>query len=211
MRKRTRLGLANLLTIFLLLVNIMSPLNPIYAEDLTGTDKTSVLTDFSAVIKQNGAVINEGDTFISTDPISIEISFSVPVSGDYPTPANPVNKGDTASFQLSDAFNLISGSTIALNMGSINVAHVTFATDPITKMVTANVVFDGADEVFDGTSDTVTCQFSANFEYDATAAPVTGGDYLVTILEKTFTVTVPPQEIIYDVTKFSKINIKYIF
>ena len=194
--KKNRLTL--FFTILMLIINMILPTSITFADS---SDKTSALTDFTATIKQGSTVFEEGDTLDSTLPITIEISFGVPVIGDDPEPANPVYKGDTASFELSNAFNLVSGSTIALNMGDINVAHVTFVTDPTTHMVTANVVFDGEDSVFDGTSNTVTCDFSASFEYDASNVPGSGGDFLISILEKTYTVNVPPEQIIYDVTK----------
>lgn len=168
-----------------------------YAADISA----SVLTDLTATITQDGSAILEGGSITSTKPIRVGISFGVPVSGDNPTPADPVQKGDTVTFDLSSAFTLLSGDTIELKMGTLLVGHATFTTDPITNMVTATVTFDGDNSVFDGTSNTVTCQFGANFEYDGSGAGGSTGDHTVTILEKTYTVNVPALPIEYDVTK----------
>jgi ribosomal protein L2 len=168
-----------------------------YAADISA----SVLTDLTATITQDGAAIPEGGSITSTKPIRVEISFGVPVSGDDPTPTDPVQKGDTVTFNLSSAFTLLSGDTIELKMGTLLVGHATFTTDPITNMVTATVTFDGDNSVFDGTSNTVTCKFGANFEYDGSGTGGSTGDHTVTILEKTYTVNVPALPIEYDVTK----------
>lgn len=199
MKKSKKHRLISWAMVFLMLLSIF-PLGTVYAEE-TGTDKTSVLTDFAASVIQSGNEIPEGGTLTSTEPISVEISFRVPVEGDEPTPGNPVKKGDTATFQLSSAFKLISDDDISLKMGAITVGHVSFTTDPDTGMVIAHVVFDGDEGVFDGTYNTVTCKFNADFEYDASGDSGSAGNHIVTILEKTYTVVVPASEIVYEVTK----------
>ncbi|HWQ76442.1 MAG TPA: DUF5979 domain-containing protein [Syntrophomonas sp.] len=167
-----------------------------YAADVTAT-----LTNITATVTQDGNTIDEGDTITSTKPIRVDISFGVPVEGDDPTPPATVKQGDTAQFQLSDAFTVLTGGSIDLKMGTLLVGHASFTTDPVTNMVTANVVFDGDASVFDGTSHTVTCQFHADFEYDNSGAGGSTGDHTVTILEKTYTVNVPALPIEYKVTK----------
>jgi len=183
-------------------MSIITPIDLIKAEDpLIGVDKTNALTDVEISISQNGVDISEGGTIYSQDPIRVEISFNVPVFGDDPEPDVYVNKGDTATFELSDAFSLISGSTIELTTGSIVVAHVNFNTNITTGMVTAEVTFDGDDVVFDGTSNNVSAQFVANFEFDDSGAPSSGESYTVVILGKTYTVEVLPQPIVHTITK----------
>lgn len=171
-----------------------------------GADKTSALTDFIAKVTQNGVEITDGGSLTSTDPINIEISFGVPVAGDDPTPSVPVYQYDTATFRLSDAFTLVSGESIALKMGDITVGHVHFATDPATRMVVAEVLFDGDTGVFDGTYNTVSCRFSADFEYDDNGDAGGTGEHIVTILEKTYTVVVPAPDILYNLTKTGQVN-----
>jgi hypothetical protein len=117
------------------------------------------------------------------------------------------SKGDTVKFVLSSAFTLLSGDTIELKMGTLLVGHASFTTDPDTNMVTATVTFDGDDSVFDGTSNTVKCEFGANFEYDGSGSSGSAGDHTVTILEKTYTVNVPVLPIEYDVTKTGTVNL----
>jgi len=170
-----------------------------------GTDKTDVLTDFVAKVTQNGVEITEGGSLTSTAPINVEISFGVPVIGDEPTPNNPVYQYDTATFELSSAFTLVAGATISLNMGTIVVGHVTF-TETATGIVIANVLFDGDASVFDGTYNTVTCRFNADFEYDDTGDAGSWGEHVITILNKTYTVIVPTPDIIYTMTKSGALN-----
>ncbi len=170
-------------------------------------DVTSWLTNVTLTVSQNGGSISPGGTISSTDPILVNVSFWVPVEGDEPTPANPVKKGDWAEFQLSNAFALTSGTTIPLNTaGGIRVGTVTFSTGS-GGMVTARVDFNGDDEVFDGTYNSVECEFNATLEYNSSGAPVTGGEYEVMILDKTFTVVVPPVEIVYTATKTGTVHL----
>ena len=197
MVKRKRQLLMTWTMALLMIINVFLPFCVARAADIS----TSVLTDLTATVTQDGAAIPEGGTITSTKPIRVELSFGVPVEGDDPTPPAPVHKGDTVKFDLSSAFTLLSGDTIELKMGTLLVGHAAFTTDPDTKMVTATVTFDGDDSVFDGTSNTVTCQFGSNFEYDGSGAGGSAGDHTVTILEKTYTVNVPALPIEYDVTK----------
>lgn len=203
MKKRKKRLLISCTMILMLLLNVF-PLNRAYADE---SDKTDVLTDFKALVIQNGTEVPVGGTLTSTEPISVEISFGVPVEGDEPAPGNPVKKGDTAAFQLSSAFKLNSVNNIELKMGSITVGHVNFTTDPVTNKVAANVVFDGDEGVFDGEYNTVTCKFNANLEYDASGNSGTPGDHVVEILEKSYTVNVPRPEIVYGVTKSGTPNL----
>ena len=197
MNNRKKRLIISWLMVLMTLLNIF-PSNPVNAASVENQ-----LTDLKATISQNGTEIAEGGTLTSKEPISVEISFGIPVEGDEPTPSNPVKKGDTAAFELSNAFNLISGSTLELKTDGITVGHVTFTTDASTKMVTANVSFDGENAVFDGTEGyhDVTCKFSASLQYDASGAPVEGEDATIQILGKTFTVNVPPVEKVYTVSK----------
>ncbi len=187
----------------MMMVNLIPFQMVVYAEEEeTGTDVTDDLTDLVAVVSQGGAQIEENGTLTSTEPISIVISFGVPVEGDVPTPANPVQKGDFADFELSNAFTLLSGANIELKTGdNIVVGHVEITRDSTTGMVAARVDFDGENEVFDGTYHSVKCYFSAELEFDPIGGVSPGEDCEVTILEKTYTVTVPPLETEYTVAK----------
>lgn len=170
-------------------------------------DRTDDLGQLLVEVKQEGVIIPAGGQINSDDPISVYVSFDVPVKGDDPTPPVTVKKNDTAYFELSNAFSILSGATIPLKDGGVLVGHVSFVTDPDTKMVTAKVLFDGDDEVFDGTVNTVKCQFHAEFEFDATGSPVTGGEQIVTILDKDYTVVIPPAKIIYGAEKSGTLDL----
>lgn len=203
MLKRKRKLLMTWVITLAMIINAFLPFNTVYAADIS----TTALTDLKATVTQDGAAIPEGSTLTSSKNIRVEISFGVPVEGDDPTPANPVQKGDTVKFDLSSAFTLLSGDTIELKKGSLLVAHATFTTDPHTNMVTATITFDGEDSVFDGTSNTVTCQFGADFKYDSSGAGGSTGNHTVTILEKEYTVNVPALPIEYVVTKTGTENL----
>lgn len=170
---------------------------------LNGTDKSSALTNLSASITQNGKEITVNDKISHTDPISVSISFGVPVEGDEPTPTDAIRKGDTASFKLSKAFTVVTGTSFQLTFGGLPVAHVELVSDANTQEVTANIVFDGDDEVFDGSTgiNTVVGRFNAELLYDASGNGGDEGDHTVMILDKTYTVNVPPAEIIYTSSK----------
>lgn len=189
----------SVLLTMILILNIL-PIPVVNADDL-GNDITANLTDLVVTISQEETEIEEGGTIDSTLPISVVLSFSVPVEGDEPTPEFPIHYGDYAVFPLTDSFQLLSSDYIPLKQGDILVGHVSFATDPLTGMLCAYVVFDGDEEVFDGTYNTVECWFSAVLEYDSSGEAGEPGEHLVDILEKTFIVEVPPGEIIYEISK----------
>lgn len=172
----------------MLLFNFV-PISSVYAAEIN----KDVLIDLKATITQDGANIPEDGNLDSTKPIRVDISFGVPVKGDDPTPDNPVKKGDTVKFNISKAFKLTTPTTVGLKMGGVLVGTATFETDSITKMVTASVTFNGDEKVFDGTLNTVKGEFGAEFEYDTSGDSGAEGDHNVTILEKTYTVTVPPK------------------
>ena len=139
----------------------------------------------------------------------MEISFGVPVEGDQEWEDEDlfVHKGDFALFDLGDSFYLKSSASIELKDKHDHlVGHVTFSTDDETGVVTARVEFDGEDDIFSNDSHDVTAKFRAEFEYNADGDAGSAGDHHVTILEKTYTVTVPPVEILYNVEKTGSIN-----
>lgn len=213
MKKNQRVPV--LLLVFVLMFSNFFQFGSVFAEEDTGggvlpttavIDPT-VLKDFTATVKQEGVPIPEAGTITSDKSIRVDLSFGIPVQGDDPTPPNPVKKGDTISFAVSNAFTLLSSASIELKMGTTKVGTATFTTDPATKMVTANVLFDGDDLVFDGTSNTVTVQFGGDFEYDDSGASGSTGDHIVSILEKNYTVNVPALPIIYDVSKTGIANL----
>ena len=158
--------IAYLMILMILLLSVSSMFGLSYALPAASLDKTSILTDVLTKVSQNGAEISSTGTLTSEDPISVEISFGVPVKGDDPTPADFVEQGDTASFALSTSFDVISTDSIPLNMGDIVVGHVKFETDSVTHMLYAKVDFDGDIGVFNGDSHTVTCKFNTNYIKD---------------------------------------------
>lgn len=65
----------------------------------TGADVTDILTNLAATVKQGNRVIpNDGTGTLTTDDISVRVSFGVPVEGDNPLPDQVVHQSDTATF-----------------------------------------------------------------------------------------------------------------
>ncbi len=193
------------LTLLMLLSSVT--MSPVKAEDY----EPSILKDIVAIVSQDGGVILEGGTIDTSKEIEVDISFGVPVKGDFdePIPSDTqfIKKGDTVKLQLSDAFTLLSSNTIELKMGTIKVGTASFVTDPITKMVTATITFDGDDEVFDGTSNTVTAQFKAKFKFDGESFGGNPEDYVIKILQKEYSLYIPPLPISFDVTKTGVVDL----
>ncbi len=204
--KSTIFKIWNSLLVLVMLFSAVA-LSPVRAVDLD----PSILIDLIASVSQDGVEIIEGGTIDSTKLIRVQISFGIPVIGDFDEPipidAEYVEQNDTVSFELSSAFTLLTSGSIQLNMGSIKVGTATFLTDPITGMVIATVLFDGDDEVYDGTSNAVTAWFIADFEFDRDAFSAAGGDVVVKILEKDYTLSVPALPIVYNVTKSGVVNL----
>lgn len=206
MKKKKQWWLCLVMAVLLLCDVILSP-GMVYAVENPGTDKTAVLTDFVGTIVQNEQEIEENGTLTNKDPVSVKVSFGVPVEGDEPSPENPVQKGDTATFELSSSFQLLSYEDISLKMGEVTVGHVSLTTNNDTKKVTAHVKFDGDLEVFDGTSHTVACNFDARLQYDEANDAGSVGEHVVSILGKTYTVVVPEPEIDYEVKKSGTVDL----
>ncbi len=153
-------------------------------------------------VSQNGQVVAPGGTLSSVDPILLSLAFGVPVQGDTPVPANPVRQGDTAVFQLSDAFRVSEDRTFPVTSATgILVGHATISTDPNTKMTTARIVFDGEPEVFSGDYADVKVKLLAEFLYDNSGPGGTGGDHTIVILGKSYNVNVPVVETAYKMAK----------
>ncbi|MDG0790355.1 hypothetical protein OMP38_05450 [Cohnella ginsengisoli] len=173
-----------------------------------GGDKTSALTELTAVVKQGSTVINPGDTInISNgDTLSVEVSFRVPVAGDDPAPPTVVEQGDTASFELSQGFTLLSGTTLTMIHkdpinGDKRVGTATL--NSAGGSVNADILFDGDSVIFDenGGYYNVSGEFSAQLRYDNSGSAGDEGNHTITILGKTYTVVVPPTPVVYNVAK----------
>ena len=169
---------------------------------LDGTNKVSALTNLSASITQNGKEITVDDKISHTEPVTVEISFGVPVEGDV-DPVDPIRKGDVASFKLSTGFAVLNHTSFDLEFSGYKVGEIELVSDSATQEVTVNILFNGDDEVFDENSgiNSVIGNFKAQLQYDASGDGGDEGDHEVMILDKTYTVNVPPAEIIYTSSK----------
>ncbi|WP_027398900.1 MSCRAMM family protein [Anaerovorax odorimutans] len=209
-RKRSPASPIAFILVLMLLFSLFTPVA--YAAE--GTDVTDNLTEQEVTLKQDDKILTTSDKIDSEKELSVEISFRVPVIGDEPTPANPVNAGDTARFEVSDKFALMASSTGSkeLKFGTITVGHLTLVsgTGSEAGKVFAEVQFDGDELLFDGsdpTLNTVKCQFTANLKYDKTGDDGTEKDVTVSILEKNFTVHVAEAPVEYTVVKSGTVNL----
>lgn len=193
----------------LLALNLLVPIGTVYAEGGTGTDKTSALTNVSVAVKQNGTEIT-GDTLPNADNLSIEVSFGVPVAGDYPAPATPVVKGDTADILLGKGFTLSAASgglPIALTLsGNTVIGQVTAFNTDSDKNVTAHVVFDGA-AMSDADISGIRAGFNADLQVNNDSGQAGGNNTIFTILNKTYTIVPPAAPITYNVTKSGTVDL----
>lgn len=203
----------------LLILNLLAPLGTVSAAG--GADKTTVLTNVGVTVKQNGTEIT-GSTLENADNLSIEVSFGVPVAGDYPDgtpdPGTIVQQGDTADISLGKGFSLsaVSGSLpIALVTESgITVGHITAFNTSDTGAVTAHVEFDvqhgaGGDNLIDFENDSgVKAGFNANLQVNSDGGQDGSGNTIFTILNKTYTIVPPAVPTTYTVTKSGTVDLK---
>lgn len=182
----------------------------------TSADMSSYLKSVSATVTQNGAEITDSQKIDSSKEVDVKFSFRVPVIGDG-NETNVVKQGDTAKIALSKGFSLLSPSgTFELKNGSTKVGTVSISSDSVAKDLTANIVFDGESSVFDGTDDgsgiwsNVVCSFSCKLKYDSSGNDGTSGDHTVTIINKEYTVTVPPAALIISGETSGIVNGQYI-
>lgn len=175
-----------------------------------GEDKTGALENLRAELKQGEDKIEEGGKLNGKEKVSVDIFFDVPVEGDEPTPPVIINRNDTAEFDLSDGFKLLEGKTVELKekSGTNVIGHAKISLNPDTKVVSAHIIFDGDEEVFDGTLNTVSGWFHLDFDLDTSDIPQKEGEKQIYVLDKSYTVVIPPVEIVYEVKKSGNFNMK---
>lgn len=198
MIKRKRQILMTWAMVLTMLFNMFVPLNMAFA---TGADVKNLLLNQTISVKQDGNAIVEDGIIDSSKPIEIKISFGVPVEGDGTAAADAVHYGDTATFAVSEQFSLLSGSSVELKTkdNAYTVGHAVFKeTD---GKVTAEVTFDGEENIFTDDYADVSCEFSAKLQYNGTGANDAGEEKIITILNKTYILKVPAKEKIYTVVK----------
>lgn len=190
----------------LVLVILVGSLTPVGSRATAAGDKTGVLTNLTPIVTQGGKPITGNDKIDSNLPIEVRASFGIPVLGD--GVPNVVDYLDTAVLELSEKFSLLSGTSIELRTGEGDlVGHVTLITDPSTKKIRADIQFDGDQDVFTNPGNNgVSAWFDARLQYDSSNGDDVEGDHQVAILNKTFTVVVPPKEIVYEVKKDGVVN-----
>ncbi len=157
---------------------------------------TDRLLNLNVAVKQNGTTFTEVNwsTLDTKEAINLAFSFGVPVQGDGIYTENQVVKYmDTASFLLAKGFNLDSGTgPFELSFGPKKVGTLTVANDLGNKTITANIVFDGDQDVFNTNNwSNVNITFNANIKYNRAVGNVEGGLETFEFLSKTFDIMVP--------------------
>ncbi len=185
-------------------------------EPFAAVDK--ILTDISAKVTQNGKDVTNALNINYQQPLSVEISFGIPVLGDYEDPDDPdgpyVSQGDTATFTLGEGFTILAPVTFNLvhKAGQTNysVGTLTLSKNASTGKMEATVEFNGDEDVFNGNEEigihNVTAEFTANLKYDNSNDDGNGKTDSVKILDKSYTVAVPALDITYEKSKTAYID-----
>ncbi len=188
------------------------------AEVFNSKTVTELLKPFSAKVIQNNADVTESADIDYKKPLSVEISFDVPVLGDWlEDPGNPdlyVSKGDIATFKLGNGFTILAPTSFELNhkvgQQSYKIGTLTLAKNSLSGEMEATVEFNGDEDVFNGNEEVgihgVTAKFTANLQYDNSNDNGNGKEDSVTILEKTYKVEVPPLAVEYERSKTASID-----
>lgn len=196
-------------------VELSACLTALPARADTAADKINVLTNTQLSVTQDGSAdIPVGGTIDSTKPINVKVSFGVPVRGDFPdSDSDPdcyVSYGDTADFELSNAFEAAPSGTVELKTQeapSYVIGHVTFKMGGADdKTVVAHVIFDG-DILKDENISKVTGEFEADFKCVADGNSGNESDQQIKILAKTYTLHTPAAEIAYNLTKTGTVDL----
>lgn len=182
-------------------------------ENDPGKDMSAYLKKIEVTVKQDGNEVQPGDVLLDNKPINLAISFDVPVLGDGYNEEDEtyIRKGDYALIPLSSSFKLSSGQPIALKFDDgtpegILVGYVSFVTDSATKMVSAKIIFDGADVVFEE-MEHVSAKFKADFAFTEEGNEAGTGGKDIKILEIDYKLEKEPVETKWTLTKFGEVNL----
>lgn len=193
---------------------------------IANADELAELKDLSVAITQSGNIIGESDIIDSSLPISLEFNFNVPVLGDDPVPAHYFEAGDETSFNVSSGFIVTSGmGNFVLESGGLIIGYLylenTLDGDGNeTGNIVANVVFDdyvgtgtvenpeidAHPEIFNGDFYSIDVVFNTTLEYDDSGDDGSVGDHEVTLLNKTYTVNVAPEPILFSGNKSASVS-----
>ncbi|HIT89244.1 MAG TPA: hypothetical protein IAC41_02330, partial [Candidatus Merdenecus merdavium] len=190
-RKKWRVFTSCIMAI-LMLFSVL-PVNITYADD-GGADRTSVVKDVTAMISQNETAIIEGGTVSATETVSADISFVVPLGGEESSQEVSIKKGDKAAFHVAKGFDLTNKSAKLTTADGLVMGHVELAKDKTTGEITANVIFDGKESIFNETQGKVTAKFHLDLTYEDDEDSRSPGEHSVSILGKGYKVIIPSLE-----------------
>jgi hypothetical protein len=207
MMKQKKRSPASPIAFTLVLMLLLSLFSPVYGVEFP-KDVSNYITDKTVTLSQGGKTLDLDDANLKIDSeqdLKVGISFGVPVVSDPTEGGAYVVRNDTAIFEVSEHFQLMSGSgpMVLKSADGTPVGTLTLTTGSGSKVI-ANVVFDGDPTVFDGSDpslNSVTCFFNATLRYDKTGDDGEAKDVTVQILEREFTVSVPDAPIEYTVSK----------
>ncbi|MFT4105107.1 MAG: DUF5979 domain-containing protein [Lacrimispora sp.] len=161
--------------------------------------------------------IADGDPIDFNKPISVNLSFDVPLlfdrlqaapdgsTEDDIDPDTYIIKGDTAVFTLGKGFNIETTGPFMLPWGNNKLGELTLSKNAAGEVI-ATVVFNGDDVVFTNGFD-AGASFTANLKYDNSEHDGEEHNNIeVILLENKYLVNVPATSISYDKSKKGELD-----
>lgn len=181
-------------------LSVMEPDNIVLNDAYEGIDKSGLLNNFTATIKQDDKIIDvsSGEKLDSKKNIEVNVSFNFPVIGDdgidKDDTAKYIKGGDYALIDFPADLRLVDLVQADLNFNGITVGTLTLVDEDDgsgdIKRV-AKVLF--LDTINDPTINTASANFSMTLKYDGENDGEEGIDKTVIIYDKTVDITIPPK------------------
>lgn len=198
--------------------NVKAVIETFAAKEITDKDFFEPFTITISQRKGDSTVEDEiepGEEIDYKNPLSVNISFKVPLLGDR-LQENPdaeaddidpdtyISKGDTATFILGTGFKVNTTGPIPLPYGNYTLGHLTLSENTNGEII-AFVEFDGDQEAFTGIGENLSYDaygdFNATLQYDNSIDNGEGREEIVTLLDYTYNVKVPAMGISYNKKK----------
>ncbi len=128
---------------------------------LRGNDVSAKLREVKAELFQDEKPVSPNGTLDQNKPFQIKASFDVPVLGDGISAGDAVQKGDKATITLAEGLQLKEETSFELR-NNLKIGTVTLRQSG--NQILAEVVFDGHDDIYNGSSSNVKGHFEVNFE-----------------------------------------------
>lgn len=160
-----------------------------------GIDKSDLLDDIIAIIKQDNVEITSSTGLDPKKEIDVNVSFIFPVTGDFETDVDEslyIKSGDFAYIPLPESFKLMGSVQAELYYEGDKVADLEIITDPLDSKQKAKVTF--TDTVDDKGIKNVGANFSMRLKFDGDNEDESDKELDVTIYDKQFKLTLPAKK-----------------